>query len=372
MRRRIVFRVLVTLTALSLVAVAGAASLIRAGATSRYGPPNDGLNLVDRWRYSARLLSYGALLDQARDPNGMPTKFRIDQGEAVASIASRLEGESIISSGRALQDYLVYTGKDRTIQAGEYSVSAASSPLEIAAQLQDATPADVTFVVLPGWRVEEIAAALPTSGLEFTQLDLLAAVLESPTGLEFLPAQIDSREGLLSPGAHVLPRSTTAAQFVETLTARFVEGLRPELRSGFESQGLSVYEAVILASIIQREAVQESEQSLIASVFLNRLRTGMNLDSDPTVQYALGYNVSQGSWWTNPLSAADLEVASPYNTYLNAGLPPAPICNPGIDALEAVARPAAADYYYFRARCDGSGLHAFSRSFDEHVQNACR
>jgi UPF0755 protein len=301
----------------------------------------------------------------------LPTEFRIVQGEPVASIASRLEGEGIIASGQALQDYLVYTGKDRTIQAGEYSVSAALSPLEIATQLQDATPADVTFVVLPGWRVEEIAAALPTSGLAFTQLELLAAVLEPPIGQEFLPEQIDSREGLLSPGAHTLPRTITARQFVEALTTRFLEGLAPELRSGFESQGLSVYEGVILASIVQREAVQESEQPLIASVFLNRLRAAMRLDSDPTVQYAIGYNVSQGTWWTNPLSAADLQFPSPFNTYVNGGLPPAPICNPGIGALEAVARPAVTDYYYFRARCDGSGLHAFSKTFQEHVQNAC-
>ena len=110
---------------------------------------------------------------------------------------------------------------------------------------------------------------------------------------------------------------------------------------------------------------------LIASVFLNRLRADMNLAADPTVQYALGYNQAQESWWTNPLSLEDLEFSSPYNTYLNPGLPPGPICNPSLAAIEAVASPADTTYFFFRAACDGSGRHSFAESFDEHLGNAC-
>lgn len=97
----------------------------------------------------------------------------------------------------------------------------------------------------------------------------------------------------------------------------------------------------------------------------------MNLDSDPTVQYALGYNSSQNSWWTNPLSSADLQIDSPYNTYLYAGLPPGPISNPGLSALQAVAFPAETPYLYFRAKCDGSGTHNFAETLEEQIQNAC-
>jgi len=98
----------------------------------------------------------------------------------------------------------------------------------------------------------------------------------------------------------------------------------------------------------------------------------MKLDTDPTVQYALGYNASQGTWWTNPLSSADLQFDSPYNTYLYAGLPPGPIANPSLSALRAVAFPAETPYYFFRARCDGSGLHVFAVTFEEHLQNGCQ
>ncbi|MCL4733236.1 endolytic transglycosylase MltG, partial [Patescibacteria group bacterium] len=101
---------------------------------------------------------------------------------------------------------------------------------------------------------------------------------------------------------------------------------------------------------------------------VNRLRSGWKLDSDPTVQYALG---TEGNWWPNPLSAFDLQFDSPYNTYLYAGLPPAPICNPSMDALRAVAQPAVSDYYFVRAKCDGSGLHNFSVTLEGHIQNEC-
>jgi UPF0755 protein len=143
------------------------------------------------------------------------------------------------------------------------------------------------------------------------------------------------------------------------------------LREGFTRQGLSVYQAVTVASIVEREAVQADEAPLIASVYLNRLKIGMKLDADPTVQYALGYNPVQQTWWTNPLAADDLQYVSTYNTYLNDGLPPTPIDNPGLNSLQAVASPADTAYYYFSARCDGSGYHNFAGTFEEHLQNLC-
>jgi UPF0755 protein len=97
----------------------------------------------------------------------------------------------------------------------------------------------------------------------------------------------------------------------------------------------------------------------------------MKLDSDPTVQYALGYNPDKKTWWTNPLSLQDLQIDSPYNTYLYMGLPPGPIANPSLTALQAVAFPAQTPYYYFRSACDGSGKHTFAETFEEHLQNEC-
>jgi UPF0755 protein len=101
------------------------------------------------------------------------------------------------------------------------------------------------------------------------------------------------------------------------------------------------------------------------------MNDGIKLDSDPTVQYAVGYDPTQQTWWVNPLSAADLQTDSPFNTYLYSGLPPGPICNPPLSAIQAVAFPAQTPYYFFRARCDGSGRHLFARTYDEHLSNAC-
>jgi UPF0755 protein len=175
----------------------------------------------------------------------------------------------------------------------------------------------------------------------------------------------------LYPDRYRLARDITPESLVNLLTENFQMKLSPDLTAGFERQGLSLHQAVTLASIVQREAVVADEMATIASVFLNRLAAGMNLDADPTVQYAIGYNPRQGTWWTNPLSTDDLKTDSPYNTYLYPGLPPGPISNPGLDALRAVAYPEQTDYYYFRAACDGSGRHSFARTYEEHVGNGC-
>jgi UPF0755 protein len=218
--------------------------------------------------------------------------------------------------------------------------------------------------------MEEIAASLPTSGLSATPEQFLE-VADNPHYLDSMPEAV-STEGFFYPDAYILPRETNAEGLVEVLTRNFALHITTDLTEGFSRQGLTVYQAVTLASIVEREAIQDEEAPQIASVYLNRLNIGMKLDADPTVQYALGFNPVQGTWWTNPLSVEDLQVASPYNTYGNAGLPPGPISNPGLNALQAVAFPAETPYYYFRARCDGSGLHIYAETFDEHVANECQ
>jgi UPF0755 protein len=188
--------------------------------------------------------------------------------------------------------------------------------------------------------------------------------------MDFLPDGATT-EGFLYPDQYTLPRSTTAAQLVSVLLSNFTLQLTSDLQDGFHRHGLDVFQAVTLSSLVEREAVVDEEMPIIASVFYNRLAVGMKLESDPTVQYALGYNSGQGTWWTNPLSLNDLQYDSPFNTYMYYGLPPAPIANPGPAALQAVAYPAETPYYFFVARCDGSGLHKFSETFEEHSQNIC-
>lgn len=351
-------------------------------AASRFGPASPVLEPTQRIYLSARLLIQSNDLLQPVDPNEQPRPFQIALGESPTEIANRLEQEGLIHNARALRDYLVYAGLDTSLQAGEYQLSPAGSPLAIALQLQDATPSQVTFNILPGWRMEEIAAALPTSGLEFSAAELLntanlpgdLATSDASPALSSLLAELPagaSLEGFLFPSSYTVDRTINAQEFVTELVENFANQLGAELRQGFERQGLSLFQAVSLASIVQREAIVEEEMPMIASVFLNRLSAGIKLDADPTVQYAVGFNAEQNTWWTVPLSAADLAISSPYNTYQNLGLPPGPIANPGLKALQAVALPAQTPYYYFRAACNGSGRHTFAETYEQHLQNAC-
>lgn len=340
------------------------------GRASRlFGPPAEHLSLSQRIQYSALLISYGDALTAPFNINSPERPFIVDQGEPVNSIADRLRREGLIANADAFRDYLIYTGLDITLQAGKYDLSPAMSIVDIAKEMQDATPKDITFTVLPGWRVEEVAASLPTSGLSISPEKFLT-VANNPLKIDFVKG-MRTNEGFLFPDSYILPRETTVHQLIEAFTRNFAQHLTQDLREGFAAQGLDVYQAVTLASIVEREAVKEEEAPLIASVYLNRLKIGMKLDADPTVQYALGYDPIQQTWWKNPLALDDLKINSPYNTYSVPGLPPGPISNPGMIALRAVAFPADTPYLFFRAQCNDGGYHIFEETFEEHLENAC-
>jgi UPF0755 protein len=358
------------------IAAAGAGWLVLSlpsRAEQTFGPYDPDLQPTQRILLSARLLLNSGDLIYPGNAYGSEQPFDIGLGESTYSIAERLQSEGLVTNAQAFRDYLVYSGLDTTLQAGEFQLSPRMTPLEIAQALQDATPTEVTFTIIPGWRLEEIAAALPTSGLDITPETFLQAAQSPPPGadwLDELPAHA-TLEGFLFPDSYRLPRELDVHGLIASLLSNFESKVDAEIRGGFERQGLTLYQAVTLASIVEREAVVNEEMPLIASVFLNRLGAGIKLDSDPTVQYALGYNSGRGGWWTNPLFLEDLQVNSPYNTYVYDGLPPGPIANPSLQALRAVAFPAKTPYYYFRATCDDSGKHIFSETFQEHVESGC-
>lgn len=339
-------------------------------ATRIYGRPAPSLPFPQCVQYAALLLWYDGLLTQPLDLSGAEQTFTIEVGESVDSVANHLQSVGLIGDAEAFRSYMIYAGMDTSMQAGEYKLSTAMSAMDIAHQLQDATPEEVTFVVLPGWRLEEIADSLSTSGLSVTYDKFLSAAKMPPHDYDFLEGA-SSIEGFVYPDSYIFSRQISVDEMINDMLRNFSAHLTLDLKNGFERQGLSVYQAVTLASMVEREAVHEEEQPLIASVYLNRLKIGMKLDADPTVQYAIGYNFLQQSWWTNPLSLLDLQVNSVYNTYKYPGLPPTPISNPSLSALHAVAFPDETNYYFFRAKCDGSGFHEFSETFDEHLQNAC-
>jgi peptidoglycan lytic transglycosylase G len=335
-----------------------------------YGSPSPSLGMGQRIQYSALLLWYDGLLTRPLDAQGTEQSFTIEAGESVDGIANHLQIVGLIRDAESFRAYLVYSGLDTSIQAGEYKLSAAVSAIDIAHELQDATPEEVTFVILPGWRIEEIAASLSTSGLSILSEEFISAAQIPPSGFGFLSGATTT-EGFLYPGSYNFHRETSADQMIHEFVRNFGLRLSPDVRNAIDRQGLTIYQAVTLASLVEREAVHDQEKPLIASVFLNRFKIGMKLDSDPTVQYALGYDILAQTWWKNPLSLVDLQFNSPYNTYIYAGLPPAPIANPSLESLQAVAFPTETEYYFFRAKCDGSGYHSFAKDFEEHLLNVC-
>lgn len=324
-----------------------------------FGAPSPNLDISERLSYTWRLSSF---IEEMTTPSGViPEKieFEVELGESPITVSMRLQEADLINNADAFRTYLVYKGLDTQIQAGIYHLDKAQAPYLIAHKLLDPAPTNATLVILPGWRLEEIAASLPTSGLTIAPEDFIALV------------QRENAEGYLLPGTYDLPRTTTADVLLLNVRTSFDSAITDELRDGFNQQGLTLQEAVIMASIVEREAVVAEEMPMIASVFLNRHKANINLDADPTVQYAVGFNEPQNTWWTNPISAANLQFDSPYNTYLHPGLPPGPICNPSTNAMRAVAFPAQTPYYFFRATCDDSGRHSFAETFQEHVNNAC-
>lgn len=361
--------VLVLVVILSIVVIPW---LISTKAEKNFGPPASQLSVTQRLYLSALIVLQANDLTQPVDSKGSEVRMTIITGESVPSIIGNLWEAGLISNPGVFRSYLQYTGLDTSLKAGEYMLSPAMTPIEIANAIQSSISADITLTILPGWRLEEIANTLPSSGFTITAEEFYTATKSHPEGYSFSSClSDDSLEGYLFPASYTVQRDSTLEALMTQILNNFESQVTPELHQGFTNQGLDLCQAVTLASIVQREAMVDEEMPLIASVFYNRLNSGAVLASDPTVQYALGYNLEQKTWWTNPLSTQDLQVDSAYNTYLYPGLPPGPISNPGLEALRAVAFPAQTPYYYFRAACDGSGRHTFSETYDEHLSNQC-
>lgn len=373
-RSRTITCLLLFLILLCLLVASGIAipKLISSPTELIFGAPSPQLSAFQRTYLSALILLQSNDLTQPTNPEGVEVSITINQGESVPSIIGKLWEAGLISNPGVFRNYLQFTGLDTRLKSGEYSLSPAMSAIEIAKAMQSSVSPNVTLTILPGWRVEEIANTLSSSGLTITSEEFLQAVTRDPEGYSFSSCLPDnSLEGFLFPTSYTLPRGTTMDQLLPQVLMSFEAQVTTELRNGFTTQGLDLCQATTLASIVQREAVLDEEMPLIASVFYNRINSGSVLASDPTVQFALGFNQTQGTWWTNPLTLKDLQVDSPYNTYLYSGLPPGPISNPGLAALKAVAYPAQTPYYYFRSACDGSGRHEFAKTFEEHQANEC-
>lgn len=341
-------------------------------AISKLGEPAVELDPVNRIFLTGYLwMNINSIDSPAGDPS-IQYELEVAQGENATSVIGSLKSAGIVDDEALLRNYLQYRGFDRGIEAGSYTMRGEMTIREIATALQRADPEAIQFVILEGWRREQIAEAIDVLGLSFSSTDYLSATQRPPDYFLYsdqFPV-FASLEGFLFPDTYSVSPEMDAEEFVLRMLENFVNRLTPELLAGIERQGLDLYQAITIASIVEREAVVLDERDLIASVFLNRYEIGKLLEADPTVQYALGLQGS-GSWWKAPLSFDDLEIDSPYNTYRYPGLPPGPIANPGLESIRAVAFPAESAFFYFRATCDGSGMHSFAITFEEHQQNAC-
>ena len=337
-----------------------------------FGEPAGYLARLQKFNFSSQLLIHRNDLLKPVNSQMEEIVFTITPGEPVSNTSRRLEQAGLINNAAGFRAYLVYKGLDSQIKAGDFILTGAMSSIQIAERIQASHGSTVSFYIYPGWRAEEIAAALPSSGIEVDPDEFLY-VVHHPELLQnqTVYSEFPSLEGFLYPGVYEIERKISAETLALTFVRRFDENVSDDIKVAVSSHGLSLYQGVTLASIIQRETFKDDERGLMASVFYNRLAIGMKLETDPTVQYALGFSEKWGSWWKTPLLTNDLKVDSPFNTYQIYGLPPAPISNPDLPSILAVAYPDESSYYYFRALCDDSGYHDFSITFEEHLGKSC-
>ena len=305
----------------------------------------------------------GPATDLAADPNGTARDFEVRRGDTAAVVAHRLEDQDLVRWYLAFLVVVYDDGKEDQLQAGLHRLSASMTPREIAQELtKKGQEQQVTLRLIEGWRLTEIAAAVhktfPTISAEQFLATAVAGKRDAPALVGLDPAT--PLEGFLYPDTYFFKPDATAETILTTLLDTFEARAGVTLRTAAARQKATLYDLVKLASIVEREARDRKESPTIAGVYANRLRLGMKLDADPTIQYAIG------EW--RELLLVDLELDSPYNTYKVAGLPPTPIASPGLAALEAAADPEQHDYLFFVAD-PATGRHLFARTIEEQEAN---
>jgi UPF0755 protein len=293
------------------------------------------------------------------DPDDVSeTGFVVAPGWTSGQIARRLEDAGLVRNADMFALYCKLTGHDGQLRSGEYVLSPSMSPAEIMRLLIEGRVVLESLMVPEGYQLKQIEKVFAEAGICGPE-DFWDAVANGQFDYDFLDglAADDKRlEGYLFPDTYWIEKGMTAEKVMDMMLRRFGEiyASMPE-----NDTGLTENEIVILASIVENEIKLNDERPLAASVFLNRIRQGMRLESCATIQYH--YDVKKPR-----LLYSDLEIDSPYNTYRNDGLPPGPISSPGAASIRAVFEAPETDYLFFVAREDGSGGHVFSRSLSEH------
>ncbi len=316
---------------------------------------------------AAACLLVGAGLYLNRSPRGSlsdSATFQVAKGESVASIVTRLKAQDLIRSTMLLRLLSIAQGTEGTFKAGYYSISSAASSIDIhnLLVLGDSHLVKMTFP--EGWTISKLSEHLErnqiTPGKDFTEATRSSVLLERYS----IPAE--TLEGYLFPDTYFFPKGFAPEAVAETMVTNFFKNLEKIVPNQAELNREELHRKVVLASIVEREYRVPEEAPQIASVFYNRLKWDIGLESCATLAYII--TEIQEKPHPEYITLEDKKIDSAYNTYMWAGLPPGPISNPGIVALQATFHPAQTDYYYFLLKDKESGAHYFSKDLEEHNQ----
>jgi len=308
--------------------------------------------------FAGALVVYVDLQEFARSAAGPGSEEHhliVPPGQHLAETAEALQRHRLIQSAFKFRVLARLENYDRRLKAGEYSLTSSMSPREILARMEKGLVRLHRLTVPEGLTISQIAEQVEKAGLgraaDFVRRARDPAYARAQ-GIEAL-----SLEGYLFPETYLFPRTVTTDGIIAAMLQAFRSAFPPEWERRAAEIGFSVHEAVTLASIIEKETGDPSERPLISSVFLNRLKRGMRLETDPTVIYGLPD-------FNGNLTRKHLETPTPYNTYLIRGLPPGPIASPGKDSLQAALYPAQTDFIFFVSK--NNGTHQFSTNLADH------
>ena len=279
----------------------------------------------------------------------------VPRGATLRVAAESLAKAGVVQNATAFRLYGMLRGSDRSIRAGTYVFKRGTSWGEVLDDLRGGKGLEHAITIPEGWSLLQIVPQLARV-LE-VPVDSVRAAVRDTALLHRLDVPTPTLEGYLFPDTYVFPDGTTARAAVRVMVERFERIWQPEWNARLQALAMSRHDVMALASIVEKEARLPEERPVIAAVYLNRLKAGMLLQADPTVQYALGKHVARVLY-------KDLEVESPYNTYKHTGLPPGPIASPGKPAIVAALNPANVPYTYFVAHPDGH--HEFTTNFTAH------